>query len=162
MDNLEFYDLYDIWYEPSWLTKYWVHLLIISLMSILFSIAIIWYMRLRKKNYSYQIIKALQDLQKTVDNDPQITYCKLIIIMKTYMAKRFALPCLGQTDLEFKTFCNQWYLAQDIKEEIHELLHESDVIKFTPVSIKSVRVKQLIDNSIRFVKKTYTEQKAYQ
>ena len=156
--QVQFFDVYDISYNPWWKTTFFqvlfcivVCLILSFLVYYLFKFA--WFKK--KLSFEQVMLKKLQNLSKRSYQDYRETcnaYFELTLILKSYLACRYALSLLDKTDAEILVLLKS-YLSEKQYFVIEEFLYRTSAIKFSSQGAISV----MLHDDIRFVEQFIKE-----
>lgn len=162
MDNAklsQLIDVYDVWYEPWWHSKYYYGCLM-SFMIFLSCVLIyaFWKRYMRAQQFSFEQIALLQLQklhQKSYDSDDSIrdAYFTMTMIMKTYLSKRYAIRLLNKTDQEIVDSIKS-VVPIEIFATLQELFQRAHEIKFAYAAISLKMLYDDIDYMQRIIYKT--------
>ncbi len=134
MDELQVYELYDIWYKPWWHSTPAKVFFVILLVSV--AIVCFWllakYMRKRVVvPYWQQLLAQCVQLRKQSDAlDLPILYAHLTALFKEYLEKRYSLQVKQLTDQELVDEIKKLSLSESQQESVRELLMYAVPAKF--------------------------------
>ncbi len=146
--KLELIDIYDIVYEPWWLsTTTKVAVCVLVFMLCVF-IGYVMYRKTRKPVVLLYWQKALHDigvLEKTDFSDGQLFYLRLTEIMKQYLQERYALHLVDKTDTELLELLNTTELIPShVYETMKDLFEGVVFIKFAHQNAVQERMEDAI------------------
>ena len=132
--NDQFYDIYDRTYNPFWCSTIFWLIFSTVLVGIIIFISLFFYLKMRKKQYSYdeQALKDLQQLKMDLENiSSEHFYSLLTTVLKKYITCHYDTNVIGLTDFElinilpsFQTFPSQYYF------QMKEIFSRAVTIKF--------------------------------
>jgi hypothetical protein len=101
--SLELIDIYDITYNPWWLSNWFLGSLIVVAAVGFLVVTFFLYSRYRKKKmvpYWQKTISDVQKLDSYMYDDGQLFYLRLTELIKIYLQKRYAVHVVDKTDSE--------------------------------------------------------------
>lgn len=130
MNDIELYDIYDIWYEPSWLYRYGIWLLGAFTALGFFVCIYYWYKkRVEKKKKCWQIaLEKLAQLDKKTDY--KFFYFDLTKILKEYLVHRYHVDVLSKTDTEMVESLGTYAISKEVSEDLKKIFSGTTEAKF--------------------------------
>ncbi len=156
--QVQLFDVYEIWYNPWWkTTTFQVAFCILACLILSFLVYYLFKFGWLKKKLSFeqQVMKKLQNLSKeSYQNHEQIcnAYFELTLILKSYLAHRYALSLLDKTDAEILVLLKS-VLVDTQYFVIEEFLYRTSIIKFS----FQKTISAMLYDDIRFVEKFVIE-----
>jgi hypothetical protein len=156
MNEIELYDIYDIWYEPSWFIRYKTELLIALISAIFLSMAFYWYKKKllrRKKCWEFTLDK-LVALNRLISQDHKLFYFNLTAIIKDYLIERYALDMRSKTDFEMVEYFKNNNLLPEVSEDLRKIFSGTTLVKFANGKVDNSILKNDLNITIAMVKNT--------
>lgn len=153
MNDIEIFDIYDIWYQPPWFIQYFFHGLIGLLLC--FTALIIYFYYKRKKGVAkkcWQI--ALEKLEQLDKKDHKMFYCVLTDTLKNYLIARYCLDIRSKTDEEMVEYLNSNKDIYGQVDELKKIFNETTKVKFSHHDVDDSIVQEHLSLSIQVVKNT--------
>ena len=156
MDDIELYDIYDIWYEPSWFVKYssWLGGGFLIVLIVLLGYYTYRKKYFRKKNSWVIALEKLEELNNYVSKDHKLFYFNLTAIIKEYLKERYTLDVCSKTDLEMVEFLTNPTLPHYVVEDLKKIFSDISMVKFANHKVNESSVQEDLIISIRMVKNT--------
>lgn len=156
MNDIELYDIYDIWYEPPWFIRYNMALLVVAISLLFFWIGYYIYRKklLRKKNCWEITLEKINKLNKYISVDNKLIYFNLTAIIKEYLMERYYLDVKSKTDSEVIENIETYNLPEEISEDLKKILSGATMIKFANRKVDDSIVRDDLNVTIRMVNKT--------
>lgn len=153
MNDIELFEIYDIWYQPPWVIHYFFPIMVTFVIGILGVMALYWYKRrvAQRKKYWQITLERLAKLDRT---DHKAFYFSLTSILKEYLIERYALDVYGKTDLEMVVYLENTILAHEQVEDLKKIFNETTCIKFSMQDVDDSVVQQHLCLSMQVVKNT--------
>ncbi len=135
MNQIEIFDIYDLWYVPAWWEKKSTWLLAGSCVAILLLIALCYYLWKKKNSIretsAQKALKtlALLELQKNLLTHQEL-YLKITALLKEIFYVRYGFFFKGNTDTEFLVKAQELPISQDIHVALNDILKGVELIKF--------------------------------
>lgn len=134
MNELELYDLYDVWYKPWWQSA---PAKVIALFVVVALLALIaWYIssylkRRKPMPFWQRALEQCAHLKKSSDTlELSLLYAHLTALLKEYLEKRFTINVKQLTDEELREKVLELPLTQLQKDHVTELLTYAVPAKF--------------------------------
>lgn len=152
--ELQFVDVYDVWYQPWWKSTAWY--VSCAIIACVIFVCMLYYLYrqgwfVKKISCDQQALKSLNLLAAAPHDTTEkiyAAYFQLTLILKTYFAARYHLVLADKTDLEImvevKNFVDPIYQSL-----LSEFLNRAFQIKFAHEKI----CKEMLQDDIKFVKK---------
>ena len=161
--TVEFYEIYDYYYQPLLQRSYVRYPLLIF--SLLFLALIIFFLirYLRKKQKQKNILPWIWATEKLnqlkldqceTKSDIKKFYFDLTLIIKEYLNKRFDLDTVDKTDEELIIYLETKNFDDALLETIKNISKEALYIKFANEEALKVQAKKDLDSAYQLVKKT--------
>jgi hypothetical protein len=132
--KLELIDIYDIVYEPWWLSTTAKTLFCVGVVMTVVGIGYFVYRKTRKPPVFLYWQKALADiesLEKSGFSDGQAFYLRLTEILKEYLQKQYAVQVVDKTDTELLEFLKiTSFIPSHVYETMKDLFEGVIFIKF--------------------------------
>lgn len=131
MDEIELFDIYDIWYEPSWFIRYWKIIALLGISMVCIAIALWFYKKkmTHKKTCWEHALERLAQL-KTVHKS-SLFYCDLTTILKEYLMNRYQLDLVSKTDWEIVQYLDcEEKLPPSIIHDLKKIFGTTTEMKF--------------------------------
>lgn len=156
MTEIELYHPYDLWYEPSWLVRYYSIIGAGLLIALLMGIVTFFYRRrkLRQKPCWYHALSQVEALKKVANLENHIFYARLIFIIKSYLTQRYSTDFLSKTEEEIINYVQHYSLSNVPTADIEKIFKAAIVIKFAHQSVTKAQLDEDIAISIRIIKKS--------
>jgi hypothetical protein len=102
--EMQFYDIYDVWYTPWYKTYYFYS--VVAIIFLFFSYLFYrWYTNRKKLvvelSASQKALLTIEKLKREYYNNPQVAYSILTHTLKVYLESYYKISLVGQTDSEF-------------------------------------------------------------
>ncbi|MFH1643923.1 MAG: hypothetical protein ABIA74_01990 [bacterium] len=160
MENQKvFYDIYDFYYIPFWKTIEFKLIVSIVLLCLFFALALIFYLRRkRKKQSSWQW--AICELNKlSVDKlnskkDFKLFYFDLTFIIKKYFQKRFDWNTRDKTDEEFIYLLTDRNFDAELLKDLKKMLQGASWIKFANEEVLKTQSNKDLELAKKIIEKT--------
>jgi len=134
MNDIELYDLYDVWYQPWW--QHWsVKIIGLSLLFLVVAGAI-WslvrrFTRAAAVPYWQRALDQCSSLKAQLDQlEPPVIYAQLITILKTYIAARYIHTTRSATEKELMIIIQELAISDVQKSHLKQLLMQAVPVKF--------------------------------
>lgn len=146
--KLELIDIYDITYEPWWLSTN-AKIAFAAVIGCLFlGLCYFIYKKTRKKPvvlYWQKAVRAIDSLEKTGFSHGQAFYSTLTEIMKQYLQERYALHLIDKTDIELLEFLKtSKTIPSHVYETMHDLFEDVIFIKFAHQHAAQERMEEAL------------------
>jgi hypothetical protein len=160
--EIRLYDLYDIWYEPFWVQRWFVVML-----SILFFFALgffmYWLMLKRRKKHvlssSGRALAALKELNTSVYvNNGKQFYTELCTIIKNYLQERYSINLTDKSDHEIMLLFQTRDDAPEVAQQLETVLYGAVTIKFAQHKAAQEQMAHDLQTCILLVEKTQQPQ----
>ena len=158
MNDIELYDLYDVWYQPWW--HHWAVKATAIALAVVCVAGIMWVIvrrfRRPKPQPFWQIALAhCAQLKSQIAQKPlPVLYAQMTRILKTYIALRYGVTVSSATDQELTQLLDQLALGQEQKTAMQELLIQAVPAKFAHTQRDMQAVTRDIADLERFINKT--------
>lgn len=154
MHELEFYEIYDIWYEPPWFIRYKLWIVITLVVGFAFALCLYWYKkRARYKKPCWQ--RALEALAALDVRDHKNFYFALTSLLKNYIHERYCIDLYSKTDDEIVEYLEKNNAAFVCTHELKKIFSQTTLVKFAhhqadQLALQELRAlsKKMIQNSI--------------
>jgi hypothetical protein len=161
----QFYDIYDVWYQPWWqhsFVKIGLGVLLIFLIAMLVVYVI------KKNMYKKKSIPAWQEALSDFDrlgnsamlneHMAKIFYTQLIVIIKQYIHKQYGFDVEGKTDREILVFLDEQIIfPRNLIVILQDILDHAGSIKFANCAGLLEQMQRDLALSIRFVKESMSK-----
>ncbi len=132
--KLELIDIYDISYQPWWLS-FWFRISLGLLLGMLVLVGVYYVIRRRRTTvvltYTQKALHNLHLLEKQGFGDGQQFYVRLTQVMKEYLQQRYALPLADKTDSELITTLKATpSIAPEVVKDVKNVFEGMMFIKF--------------------------------
>ncbi len=156
----QLFDIYDMWYEPFW-SKTWFLYFIIFLIIIVFG-SVGWYLY---KKYIYRkdsvdcskvALRDLDHLKKfhiATVADSKDCYFRLSLIIKNYLASRYAIASLQLTDKEIIAQAHH-VMDEHALDLLKQVLQSMTLLKFERQKALNEKLEKDIQILVQFVQIT--------
>jgi hypothetical protein len=134
MHDIEVYDLYDVWYQPWWLST--PAKIVWAILGVIIVCLLVWLcIRLIRANTKISYVqKALQQcayLRKNADTlELAFVYAQLTALLKDYIERRYQVRLKPFTDQEVVVQVNQLPLSAAQKDMAYQILTYAVPAKF--------------------------------
>lgn len=156
-------DIYEITYEPWWLSMWFKISLIIAGIAIFSAAAFFFYRKYRKKVEMPYWQKALADitlLEKQGFDKGEIFYVKLTHIIKDYFSRAYDIPLADKTDTEMlETLKHTQSVSSDMYQQVRAIFEGVMFIKFAHQQAATERMDADIKKSRDLIEATQQELK---
>ena len=158
MNDIELYDLYDVWYQPWW--HHWAARAAGILLLVLCIAVILWVIFRRvirpKVEPFWQIALAqCAALKHQMPDLPlPVIYVRMTNILKTYIATRYARTVSSATDHELTQLLDELAICQEQKSKMQELLVQAVPAKFAHTERDMQAVTRDIADLEHFINET--------
>jgi hypothetical protein len=161
MNDIELYDIYDIWYDPPWFIRYYLVIIIVLGIIFLFGLAYYLYKRRTKRaKICWEIaLERLAKLDQELSKDHKLFYFNLTGIIKEYLIARYRLDLESKTDAEMVENIKNYNLPEVITEDLKKVLSGTTMIKFANQKVDDAIVKNDLKIIIEMVKNTIPKEK---
>lgn len=135
MNQIEIYDIYDLWYIPAWWEKKSTWLIAGSCVVIVLLFIAVYYLWKKKKNMretsEQKALKMLAFLesQKNLLTHQEL-YLKITALLKEIFYARYGFLFRGKTDTEFLSNVKELSISQDIHSALADILKGVELVKF--------------------------------
>ncbi len=157
MQPFEPYDIYDIWYEPIWKTKYTVIIAIIAIMLIL----LLSYFVLKKRKSKKKFMKPWElalfrfsSISIGKYEEKKEFYIDLTYILKQYLAIRYAIDLQGKTDQEMLESMQYTEFPKDMLERLERIFLGAVMVKFAQEDAVLLAMERDLKRGIDIVRNT--------
>ncbi len=134
MQDIEVYDLYDVWYQPWWQSttaKYAVLVVVILLFLGLVWFLMKWLRKTQPMPYDQKILMQCQQLKKnSALFEMPFLYAELTALLKEYLAKRYNAHLASLTDQELLAHIGELGMQEAQIASVQKLLLYSVPAKF--------------------------------
>lgn len=134
MQDIELYDLYDVWYHPWWQSstfKFVVLLVVLLLFAYLVWVFMRWLKRTQPMPYDQKILMQCQQLKKdSAMLEISFLYAQLTALLKEYLAKRYNTHLKSLTDQELLAYVGELGMQESHIALVQKLLLYSVPAKF--------------------------------
>lgn len=134
MNELELYDLYDVWYKPWWHStpaKVFALCGVIALLSLIAWYIIAYVKRCKPMPFWQKALEQCAYLKKSSDSlELPMLYAHLTALLKEYLEKKFAINVKQLTDVELREKVVELPITQLQKDRVIELLTYAVPAKF--------------------------------
>ncbi len=158
--KLELIDIYDITYNPWWLSGWFKIALITVAALVCLVVAVVLYRKYRKKQTVAYWQKSINDIQKLGSkgfDDGQIFYVQLTEIMKKYLQKRYAIHLVDKTDSELlELLKDSSVFPQKVYDDLKDIFEGATFIKFAHQEAAKERMQEAAHKGIFLIQKTHT------
>ncbi len=160
--ELELFDLYDLWYEPFW-HKPWFWPLVFSVIFLLIMLVLYWGIKKRMK--TKQIIKepwqeALEQLTilkvheyKSITARKQF-YSNLTYILKRYLIRRYGIALESKTDEELIVIIRNSEFPVELFATLSTIFNDALYIKFAHQDAAFQQMNHDLEHTISIIKST--------
>lgn len=160
--TIELIDIYDITYNPWWLSFWFKMTLVCVAASIAMFLSYYFYKKYRKKPivpYWQHALDKINALRKGDFQDGQFFYVQLTDVLKQYLQERYQIHLVDKTDIEFlKTIEQEQAIPPVVYETLKDLLDGVMVIKFAHGKAVQERMNDALEQSIKLIENTKSEQ----
>ncbi len=157
--TLELIDIYDITYNPWWLSRWFMGALITVVVLGCLAVVFFLYRKYRKKKavaYWQKTIHDIQKLNSYTYDDGQMFYLKLTELIKVYLQKRYAVHVVDKTDSELLEILKEnAVFPKKVYATLQEIFEGVIVIKFAHQQAAQERMQEALKKSITLVQETY-------
>jgi len=137
MDSIEIYDIYDLWYIPSWWEKKTTWFVVAAFVFVVGFIFLVRFLKKRSAQKKLTIAqKALQRIaylenQKNILSH-QVLYATLTTTLKEFLCYYYGKRYASQTDNELLAAIsiNQQELPEDVRQNLMFIFSGVEMIKF--------------------------------
>jgi len=122
--KVELIDIYDIVYEPWWLSTTTKIALCAVVFILTAALCYVLYKKTRKPSallYWQQALHEIDVLEKTNFSDGQLFYMRLTEVMKQYLQERYGMYLVDKTDAELLEFLNT---SERIPTHVYETMKD--------------------------------------
>lgn len=149
MNDIQIYDMYDIWYQPPWIIRYFYHSLFFIGFIILVVFGYYWYKK-RVANRKKCWHRALEQLATLNVKDHKAFYFSLTSILKNYLIERYSVDVNSKTDWEMVKYLedNKYGHIKDLKK----IFNETTAVKFSHQDVDDSVLREHLCLSINVVK----------
>ncbi len=134
MQDIELYDLYDVWYQPWWQStsvRVVVLVVVIAVLSCLVWLSRRWMHRAQPVPYDQKILMQCQQLkQNSTMLEMPLLYAQLTTLLKEYLEKRYNVYLASLTDQELLAHVGELGMQEPQIALIRQLLVYSVPVKF--------------------------------
>ncbi len=154
MTEIELYHPYDLWYEPSWLVRYYTIIGAGAIIVVIAVIAIYLFLRNRhrQKPCWYHALIEVEALKKTANLENHIFYAQLTTIIKKYLTQRYSSDFFSKTEEEIISHFKQNLLPDILESDLEKIFKGAIVIKFAHQPVDKTQIDEDIARSIRIIK----------
>ena len=156
-DNLKLIDIYDITYNPWWMSFWFKIFVILLIVIIIILIGLYCYKKYIKKSIPYWqlTLNFLSALKNNNQIDGQSFYLELTNVLKKYLQERYKVHLVDKTDIELlQEIKNNTEMPNFIYDLIQKILDGVMVIKFANQKAIKEQMDLAINLSIEVVNKT--------
>lgn len=149
--KLELIDIYDITYQPWWLSM-WFRVTLGFIIGAC-AIALIYYVWKRYRpvvqlTYTQKALHNLQILERQGFTDGQLFYMRLTQVIKEYLHQRYELPLTDKTDSELiETLKKSSVVDQAVVKDVKDIFDGVMFIKFANQAAGKERMEQALVTS---------------
>ena len=144
-------DIYEITYEPWWLSTWFKLSLIIAGLVILSAATFFLYRKYRKKvkiPYWQKTLLSISCLEKERMSDGEIVYVKLTYLLKDYFQHAYGIPLVDKTDTEMLEILNNNHIiSANVYQEVKAIFDGVMFIKFAHQKAAIERIESDIKKS---------------
>lgn len=150
MNQIEIYDIYDLWYVPAWWEKKSTWLIAGSCVVVLLVLIVSYYLWKKRKNIretgEQKALKMLAFLESQKNAlTHQELYLKITALLKEIFYVRYGFLFKGKTDIEFLSNVKELSISRDIHLALTDILKGVELIKFAhQKTVMSKRDEDLI------------------
>ncbi len=160
--ELELFDLYDLWYEPFW-HKPWFWPIVVTVILLLAALVVYWFVKKRMK--TKQIIKepwqeALEQLAilkvhecKSITARKQF-YSNLTYILKRYLIRRYGIALESKTDEEIIVIIQNSEFPVELFATLSTIFNGAQYIKFAHQDAALEQMNYDLEHTISIIKST--------
>lgn len=164
MNDIEVYELYDVWYHPWWQHPA-VKIVGLVLLALCAGVALWFVWRwLRPKKHTPYWQRALEQCAALSTNVHQLStrvvYARLTTILKHYLTERYATDVRAITDQELQQAIGESPISDERKVQIQQLLTLAVPIKFAHQQPDLEQIKVHIALMESFIKQTVPAKEA--
>jgi len=158
MQQLQMYDIYDVWYQPFW-QQTWFLVTGIVVVLVLMSAIGYWLYNKQKAEIvltaDEQALVRLYHLQSSTTDSQKQFYSRLTSTLKQYLQERYQLLLSGTTDDEMLTLLKKNKdIPQEVETKIDAILQDVVLIKFADQKTVRGQMDKALKESIALVKET--------
>lgn len=150
--KLELIDIYDIVYEPWWLSPTAKLAACVAIFMLCVGAVYLIYKKTRRPlvlSYSQKALRDIETLEKTEYSDGQVFYMRLTEIMKRYLQERYMMHLVDKTDTELLELLKTTNLIPShVYETMKDLFEGVIFIKFA----HQHAVQERMENAIKKTK----------
>ena len=156
--QMEFYDIYDIWYTP-WYKTYYFYASIVCVCLGMGYVLYRWYKNRRvpvaQLSPQEKALQIIEDLKKHSSQDPQHSYTILTHMLKVYLESCYKIPLVGKTDDEFLAIMAvQPTVSKQTLDDLKIIFEGVTYIKFAGESAQVEQLKQALELCEKIIKET--------
>lgn len=158
MQNLQMYDIYDVWYQPFW-QQTWFLVSGIIVVLLLIGVVSYWFYNRQKSGIvitaDEQALSSLYHLQKHKMDSSKQFYTGLTRTLKRYLQERYKLFLSGTTDDEMRVFLKkEKKVPQEVESKVDTILQDVVLIKFADQKAAKEQMEKVLKESIALVEET--------
>lgn len=158
MQNLQMYDIYDVWYQPFWQQTWF---LVSGIIVVLIFMGIVgrWLYNRQKTEIILtpyeRALTSFYHLQKSKMDSPKQFYSGLTSTLKQYLQNRYQLFLLGTTDDEMRVILKKENnVPPEVEIKVDAILQDVVLIKFADKKAAKEQMEKALKESIALVEET--------
>lgn len=156
VNEIQFYDIYDVWYTPWYKTTYFYIALTCIVLGIIY-LLYRWYRNRKRVVVKLSPVQKatcmLANIEKKHLNDPSLSYTLLTQTIKIYIQEEYDKSLLGATDDEFINYIlTQKFLTEDLVKDIVTLFEGSNFIKFAGQEAQHEELQRALNLAMTILK----------
>jgi hypothetical protein len=161
--EMQFYDIYDVWYTPWYKTHYFY--IFLATVFLLFSYLIYrWYKNRKvfivKLSPSQKALLIIEKLKKESHENYSLCYMILTQTLKSYLEEESNIPLKGLTDEEFITLAQrQKFFSPEILQNLITILEGIIFIKFAGERAQNEHFKKALELAQAVINKVSSQER---
>ncbi len=168
MDKNGLYDIYGIWHQPFWQTRwfFFVCVSVLALILLLFAVAIgyrLYQWICRKQHTAWEVaLMKLEQLKKNhyaTQDEAKQAYGVITAVLKEYLSKRYGWSVTSATDDELAQYVQSSSLSDELTQQIKTVLSGAVMIKFANQAALAPQVLADVDRAMHIVQVTIPQPK---
>lgn len=153
MNDIELFELYDIWYQPPWFIRYFFLLIGVGIIGISGFLLYRWYKKRFSKRKNYGQI-ALENLAELDCKNHKSFYFSLTALLKKYLSARYGTDLNGKTDQEMVEYFDTNKFIDGHVEDLKKIFNVTTAVKFSDQDVHDSILQEHLFLSIQVVKNT--------
>ena len=162
--EIELYNLYDLWYEPFW-HKPWFLLVIVSVALLMVALLLFWLIKIRKKTKQRLKEPGQEALDQLTMLQQQVHECKSVVsrkqfysnltrILKRYLVRRYGFALESKTDEEVVLIIRNSEFPIELFKSLSTVFNGALYIKFAHQDAAFDQMNQDLDQVVSIIKLT--------